>query len=25
VHLSFAETNTISKWTETSFHLTYIT
>jgi hypothetical protein len=25
VHLSCTETNTISKWTETSFHLTYIT
>jgi hypothetical protein len=25
VHLSCAETNTISKQTETSFHLTYIT
>jgi hypothetical protein len=25
VHLSYAETNTISKQTETSFHLAYIT
>jgi len=25
VHLSCAETKTISKWTKTSFHLTYIT
>jgi hypothetical protein len=25
VHLSSAEINTISKWTETSFHLTHVT
>jgi hypothetical protein len=25
VHLSCAEINTISKWIETSFHLTYVT
>jgi hypothetical protein len=24
-HLSCAEINTISKWTETSFHLTHVT
>jgi hypothetical protein len=25
VHLSYAKINTISKWTEMSFHLTYAT